>query len=441
MIPRYGRDEMVAIWSQQQGYRLWLEVELLALEGMERIEAIPPGTAARIRHCAFIDINRIADLEKRLQHEALAFLTSVSEQVGEDARFLHYGMTSSDMLDTALAVQICRSIDLLLESLRGLTDSLRARAEEHRDTLCLARTHGRGAEPTTFGLKLAGFYAEFVRSADRLRLARAEIAICKIGGAVGTYATIDPRVELHVAAVLGLAPETVATQAVARDRHAAVMTTLALLAGAIERLATELRHLQRQEVEEVWEGVGPGQKGSSAMPHKRNPIFCENLTGLARLIRSSAMPFLENIALWHERDMSHSSVERVALPDAFILSDFAVHRLTGIIRNLVIDKDRMRVNLEKMGGAYGSQPLMLSLIDAGLMREQAYELLQRVAHQARLKGIDFRHAVESEPEIAANLTESAIERAMDPRAYVASVDYIFKRTFGAPVDPSRDGTD
>lgn len=430
MIPRYSRDGMVAIWSQQQSYRLWLEVELLALEGMERIGAIPQGTATRIRDQAFVDMDRIATLEQRLQHEALAFLTSISEQVGEDARFLHYGMTSSDMLDTALAVQMVRSIDLLLEGLLALTDCLRVRAEEHRETLCLARTHGRGAEPTTFGLKLAGFYAEFARSMERLRLAKAEIAICKIGGAVGTYATIDPRVEIHVADALGLTPETVATQAVARDRHAAVATTLALLAGAIERLAIELRHLQRQEVEEAWEGFAVGQKGSSAMPHKRNPILCENLTGIARLIRSSAGPILESVALWHERDMSHSSVERVALPDAFILSDFAVHRLHGIIANLVVDQDRMRQNLESMRGAYGSQRLMLSLIDAGSNRERAYELLQRVAREARATGTDFREAVLSDPEVSTALNVSEIERAMDARTYLANIDYIFNRAFG-----------
>ncbi|MBY5551819.1 adenylosuccinate lyase [Rhizobium leguminosarum] len=429
MIPRYSRMEMAQLWSREHSYSLWLKVELLALEGMEAIGKIPPGTTEIVRSRATVDVERIAVLEAQVHHEVIAFLTSVSEQVGIEGRFIHYGMTSSDVLDTALAVQTCQAIDLLLAEIDDLTNTLRQLAEEHRGTLCLARTHGRGAEPTTFGLKLAGFFAEFRRSARRLAEARREMAVCKLAGAVGTYATIDPRVENFVAAALSLTPETVATQAVARDRHASVMTGLAILAGGIERLATELRHLQRQEVEEVAEGFSATQKGSSAMPHKRNPIFSENLTGLARLIRASAIPVLENIALWHERDMSHSSVERVALPDAFSLCDFALARLSGIMRGLKVRPDRMRANLDAMRGVFASQRILLSLIDAGLSRERAYAMVQQAAARAVDQGMTFRDAALLEPELTTYISVAEIDVGTDPACYLTNVDFIFARVF------------
>lgn len=432
MIPRYSRMEMTQLWSREHSYSLWLKVELLALEGMEAIGRIPPGTTEFVRAAAVINVERIAVLEAQIHHEVIAFLTSISEQVGIEGRFIHYGMTSSDMLDTALAVQTCQAIDLLLAGIDNLTETLRQRAEEHRRTLCLARTHGRGAEPTTFGLKLAGFFAEFRRSAHRLAEARREMAVCKLAGAVGTYATIDPRVENFVAAALSLTPETVATQAVARDRHACVMNGLVILAGAVERLATELRHLQRQEVDEVAEGFSVKQKGSSAMPHKRNPIFCENLTGLARLIRASAMPVLENIALWHERDMSHSSVERVVLPDAFILCDFALARLTGIMHGLEVRPQKMRANLDAMRGLFASQRVLLALIDTGLSREHAYAMVQHATARAQDQGMAFREAALLEPGLASRISVKEIDAATDPASYLANVDFIFERVFAGP---------
>ena len=430
MIPRYRRPEMARLWSREHGYSLWLEVELLALEGMEIIGEVPSGCAAAVREKAGIDMDRIQVLESQVHHEVIAFLTSVAEQSGEEAgRYLHYGLTSSDMLDTALAVQITQAIDLMNVQMDSLMAALRKRAHQDKYTPCMARTHGRGAEPTTWGLKLAGYYAEFQRNRARMEQAKQEIASCKLAGAVGTYSTIDPRVEMHVAETLGLTVEPVATQAVPRDRHATVMAALAILAGSIERLATEIRLLQRQEVEEVMEPFATGQKGSSAMPHKRNPIFCENLTGLARLIRASVTPALEDIALWQERDMSHSSVERVALPDAFMLADFALARLTGIVEGMEIDASRMKDNITSMRGIFASQKLLMVLIRGGMTREDGYLLVQKLMRRVYESDRCLSDILRTEPGISEHLSEEEIGEMTDPDSYLPQVDLVFSRVF------------
>src|ERR1700682_5635434 len=379
MIPRYTRPQMAAIWEPENYFRIQLEIEAYACEAQEELGVIPAGTAKALRERGRFEVERIREIEREVHHETIAFLTNLAEHVGPEARFVHQGMTSSDVLDTCLAVQLTQAADILLADLDALLAALKKRALEHKYTPAVARSHGVHAEPTTFGLKLAGHYAEFARNRERLVAARREIATCQISGAVGTFANIDPSVEEYVAERLGLVPEPVSTQIIPRDRHAAFFMALALVAAAIERLATEIRHLQRTELREAAEYFAEGQKGSSAMPHKRNPILAENLTGLARVIRSHVIPALENVVTWHERDISHSSVERFIAPDATITLDFALNRLTGIIDKMIVNPERMQGNLDSLGGLPDSQRFLLALTQAGMSREDAYRLVQKHA--------------------------------------------------------------
>ena len=379
MIPRYSRPEMVHIFSANFKFQTMLEIEILASEAMEELNIIPKGVAQKIRARGKFNADRIDEIERTVKHDVIAFLTNVAEYVGDEAKFMHQGMTSSDVLDTTLAVQLKTASDLLLEGLDKVLNALEKRAKEHTNTLCIGRSHGIHAEPTSFGVKLVGHYAAFKRNKERLLNARNEISVCAISGAVGTYATVSPFVESYVAKKLNLKTETVSTQVIPRDRHAMFFTTLAVIASSIENLATEIRHLQRTEVREAEEFFSKGQKGSSAMPHKRNPVLSENLTGLARLVRGFAVPALENVTLWHERDISHSSVERMIAPDACITLDFALHRLASLIENLLIYPEQMKKNLEKMGGLVFSQKILLALTQKGMSREEAYEIVQESA--------------------------------------------------------------
>ena len=365
MIPRYSRPQMAAIWEPENYFRIQLDIEAYACEAQEKLGIIPAGTAKAVRERGKFEVERIREIEREVHHETIAFLTNVAEHVGPEARFVHQGMTSSDVLDTCLAVQLTQAADILLADLDAVLAALKRRAIEHKYTPMVARSHGVHAEPTTFGLKLAGHYAEFARNRERLVAARKEIATCQISGAVGTFANIDPKVEAYVAKKLGLAPEPISTQIIPRDRHAAFFMALALIAAAIERFATELRHLQRTELREASEFFAEGQKGSSAMPHKRNPVLSENLTGLSRVIRSAVIPALENVVTWHERDISHSSVERFIAPDATVTLDFALHRLAGIIDRMIVDPERMKANLDALGGLVDSQRFLLALTQAG----------------------------------------------------------------------------
>lgn len=379
MIPRYSRPEMVSIWEPHNKFKIMLEVEILAAEAMEEIKMIPAGVAKAIRERGKFDPVRIDEIDREVKHDVIAFLTNVAEHVGDEAKFMHQGMTSSDVLDTTFAVQLRESSDLLLAGLDKVLSSLSKRAREHAGTICIGRSHGIHAEPTTFGVKLAGHYAAFQRAKQRLINAREEISVCAISGAVGTYATAPPSIEAYIANKLNLRPETVSTQVIPRDRHAMFFATLGVIASSIENIAIEIRHLQRTEVREAEEFFSAKQKGSSAMPHKRNPVLSENLTGLARVIRSAVIPALENVALWHERDISHSSVERMIAPDACINLDFALHRLAGLIENLLVYPDRMTENMERMGGLVFSQKLLLALTQKGIAREDAYKIVQTAA--------------------------------------------------------------
>ena len=437
MIPRYTRPEMAALWAPEHRLRLWLEIELCALEAMAEIGQVPREVAAKVRAAAkrdgaaVIDPQRVEAIEAETRHDVIAFLTHVEQVIGPEARYLHLGMTSSDLLDTALALQLSAAADLLRADLDRLLDALERRAHEHKHTLCIGRSHGVHAEPTTFGLKLAGFHAEFARNRSRLEQARREVATCALSGAVGTFANIDPRVEERVAARLGLTPEPISTQVIPRDRHAVFFATLAVIASGIERLATEIRHLQRTEVGEVAEPFAAGQKGSSAMPHKQNPILAENLTGLARLVRSAVIPALENVALWHERDIAHSSVERVIAPDATIALDFALHRLAGLVEGLQVDPARMRENLERTKGLIHSQRVLLALAEAGLGRQQAYEIVQRHALDAWRRGEPLLDRLRAEPEVTSRLSEEQLRGMFDLGYHTRHVDAIFRRVFGA----------
>jgi adenylosuccinate lyase len=432
MIPRYSRPAMSAIWSAETRYRIWFEIEALAAEAMAARGTIPAEAAAAIRRAQdqSWDVARIEQIEAETKHDVIAFLTHVAEVVGPEARFLHQGMTSSDVLDTCLAVQLARASDLLLADLDALLAALRARAFEHRMTPCIGRSHGIHAEPTTFGVKLAGFHAEFARNRSRLVAARAEIATCALSGAVGTFANIDPAIEAHVAARLGLAVEPVSTQVIPRDRHAAFFATLAVIASSVERLATEIRHLQRTEVLEAEEPFAPGQKGSSAMPHKRNPVLSENLTGLARLVRGMVMPALENVALWHERDISHSSVERVIAPDATIALDFALARLAGLVERLTVYPANMARNLDLLRGLVHSQRVLLALTQKGMGREAAYAAVQRAAMRVWSGEGDFAALLAADPEVAARLSPAEIAGCLDLGYHLRRVDMIFARVFG-----------
>jgi adenylosuccinate lyase len=427
MIPRYSRAEMADIWEPRNRYRIWFEIEAHACDAMAELGTIPKEAAKAIWERGAFDPDRIDEIEKETKHDVIAFLTNVAEHVGPQARFLHQGMTSSDVLDTALAVQLTQAADLLLKDLDAVIAAIRRRALEHAHTLTIGRSHGIHAEPTTFGLKLAGHWAAFKRDRVRLIAARAEIATCAISGPVGTYATVDPRVEAHVAKMLGLVPETVSTQVIPRDRHAAFFATLGVIAASMENLATEIRHLQRSEVLEAEEYFSPGQKGSSAMPHKRNPILSENITGLARLIRGYVTPALENVTLWHERDISHSSVERVMGPDATIALDFALARLASLVDRLVIHPENMRKNLDSLGGLVFSQRVLLALTQAGMSREDSYRTVQTSAMRVWDERNDFRTLLSESPQVTAVLSPDDLDAIFDYGYYTQHVDMVLAR--------------
>ncbi len=445
MVPRYSRPAMTAIWAPENRYRIWFEIEALAAEAMAELGTIPAEAAhnirqrgaARVADITEADLDKIDAIERETRHDVIAFLTWLGEGIGPDSRYMHLGMTSSDILDTCLSVQLTQAADLLASDLDAALDALRARAFEFKHTPTIGRSHGIHAEPTSFGLKLAGHYAEFARNRRRLAAARAEVAVAQVSGAVGTFAHLDPRVEDYVAAKLGLAAETVSTQIIPRDRHAAFFATLGVIASGIERLATEVRHLQRSEVREAEEFFHPGQKGSSAMPHKRNPVLSENLSGLARVVRAAVTPALENVVLWHERDISHSSVERVIAPDATIALDFALARLAGMIAKLTVHPERMAENLAALGGVVHSGEVLLALTRAGILREDAYAIVQRNAMAAwadlgKPGARDFRAHLEADPEIAGRIPPAALDQAMDPRLHLRELDRIFTRVFGEP---------
>lgn len=429
MIPRYTRQEMAQIFEPENKFKIWLEIETLACEKMAELGIIPDSVPKAMREKGGFDIARIDEIEKEVKHDVIAFLTSVAEHVGEDARFVHQGITSSDIIDTAFAVQLTQAADIMLADLDKLLTALKKRAEEHKDTLCIGRSHGIHAEPTTFGLKLAGHYAAFKRAKERLKQARAEIATCSISGAVGTYATINPSVEKYVADKMNLTPETVSTQVIPRDRHAMFFAVLGVIGSSIENLSVELRHLQRTEVREAEEYFDKDQKGSSAMPHKRNPISGENLTGQARIIRSGIIPAMENVALWHERDISHSAVERTILPDVCISCDYALNRLAGVIDKLLVYPDTMMENLEKMGGLVFSQRTLLALTQAGISREDAYRIVQRNAMKVwEDKGkTTLRDALETDSQATEKLDKNALDTIFDYKHYTTHIDSIIKR--------------
>ncbi len=437
MIARYARPAMTAIWDAENRFRIWFEIEAHVTEALGELGVVPKSAAQSLwawwATKPVIDVAAIDAIEAVTKHDVIAFLTWVAEQVGDDARFMHQGMTSSDVLDTCLSVQLSQAADLLLADLDALLAALRVRAEEHKYTPTIGRSHGIHAEPVTFGLKLAQAYAEFARCRIRLIAAREEIATCAISGAVGTFANIDPRVEAHVAAKLGLAIEPVSTQVIPRDRHAMFFATLGVIAGSIERLATEVRHLQRTEVLEAEEYFSPGQKGSSAMPHKRNPVLTENLTGLARMVRGYVTPALENVALWHERDISHSSVERYIGPDATITLDFALARLTGVVEKLVVYPERMRKNLDRMGGLVHSQRVLLALTQAGVSREDSYRLVQRNAMRVWESdgALSLLELLRADEEVTAHLEAAALGALFDLDYHFKAVDTIFARVFPA----------
>ena len=433
MIPRYSRPEMVAIWSPETKYRIWFEIEAHACDAMAELGVIPKESARVIWEkggAATFDVEKIDAIEREVKHDVIAFLTHLAEFIGPEARFVHQGMTSSDVLDTTLAIQLARATDLLIADVDKLLAALKRRAFEHKLTPTIGRSHGIHAEPVTFGLKLAVAYAEFQRCRDRLVAARAEIATCAISGAVGTFANIDPRVEEHVAKALGLAVEPVSTQVIPRDRHAMYFATLGVVASSIERLATEIRHLQRTEVLEAEEYFSPGQKGSSAMPHKRNPVLTENLTGLARIVRAAVTPALENVALWHERDISHSSVERMFAPDATVTLDFALNRLTHVIDKLLVYPENMQKNLDRLGGLVHSQRVLLALTQKGVSREDSYRLVQRNAMPVWRGEGDFLTLLKADPDVSARLSVAEIEELFDLGYHFKQVDTIFRRVFG-----------
>jgi len=437
MVPRYSRPAMTALWEPEARFRIWFEIEAHATEALADLGVVPKSAAKALWDWwatkPAIDVAAIDAIEAVTRHDVIAFLTWVAEQVGDEARFMHQGMTSSDVLDTCLAVQLARASDILLADLDALLAVLKRRAHEHKLTPTIGRSHGIHAEPVTFGLKLAEAYAEFNRNRARLAAARADIATCAISGAVGTFANIDPRVEAYVAQKLGLSVEPVSTQVIPRDRHAMYFATLGVIASSIERLAVEIRHLQRTEVLEAEEYFSPGQKGSSAMPHKRNPVLTENLTGLARMVRSAVMPALENVALWHERDISHSSVERFIGPDATITLDFALARLTGVVDKLLVYPERMQRNLDRMGGLVHSQRVLLALTQAGASREDSYRLVQRNAMKVWESDgqLSLLELLKADPEVTALLSPAQIEAEFDLDYHLKHVDTIFARVFGA----------
>jgi len=432
MIPRYSRPEMTTIWEPETRFQIWFEIEAHAMDALAELGVVPKDAAKAVWERGGFDVARIDEIEREVKHDVIAFLTSLAEHVGEEARFVHQGMTSSDVLDTCLNVQLVRAADLIIADLDALLAAIKRRALEHKMTPTMGRSHGIHAEPTTFGLKLAQAYAEFERCRARMVAAREEVATCAISGAVGTFANIDPRVEEHVAKAMGLTAEPVSTQVIPRDRHAMYFATLGVVASSVERLAVEIRHLQRTEVLEAEEYFSPGQKGSSAMPHKRNPVLTENLTGLARLVRGYAIPAMENVALWHERDISHSSVERMIGPDATVTLDFALVRLTGVVDKLLIYPERMQKNLDKMGGLIHSQRVLLALTQAGVSREDSYRLVQRNAMKVwdsdgQLQLLDL---LKADPDVTARLSNAELEGLFDLGYHFKHVDTIFRRVFG-----------
>ncbi|RED49973.1 adenylosuccinate lyase [Aestuariispira insulae] len=434
MIPRYSRPEMVSIWEPANKFKIWYEIEAHACDGQAKLGVIPEEAAKAVwdnGNKPYTDerIARIDEIERETKHDVIAFLTELSEHIGDYSRFVHQGMTSSDVLDTCLNVQLTQAADLLLSDMDKLLTALEKRAEEHKYTVTIGRSHGIHAEPVTFGLKLAKHFAEFKRGRDRLAAARAEIATCAISGAVGTFANIDPSVETHVAEKLGLAVEPVSTQVIPRDRHAMFFAVLGVIASSIENLSVEIRHLQRTELREAEEFFSKGQKGSSAMPHKRNPVLTENLTGLARLVRSAVVPAMENVALWHERDISHSSVERMIGPDATVTLDFALARLTSVVENLVVYGENMQKNLDQLGGLHNSQRVLLQLTQHGVSREDAYRLVQKNAMESWQTGKSFQDLLKQDEEVSAKLSDETIDSLFDMEYHTKHVDTIFKRVF------------
>ena len=431
MIPRFSRPEMTKIWEPDNKFKIWLEVEMLVCEAQAEIGVIPKEAVEKIRAKAAFDIKRIDEIEKEVRHDVIAFLTSVGEHVGDEARYIHLGITSSDVIDTGFSIQLRQAADIIIADLDALLKTLRHRVLEYKETLCIGRSHGIHAEPTTFGMKLAGHYAAFARARERMARARDEISVCAISGAVGTFATVDPRVEAYVAEKLGLIAEPISTQIIPRDRHAMFFATLAVIASSIENLATEIRHLQRTEVREVEEFFAPGQKGSSAMPHKRNPVLSENLSGLARLIRSAVVPALEDVTLWHERDISHSSVERIIAPDSTILLDFALSRLNGIMDKLLVYPKRMKQNLESLRGLVFSQPVLLALTQAGMSREFAYHLVQEHAMRVWDSEDDFLQLLLEDETVDEYLGQDAVKNIFNYRHYIERTADVIDRVLEA----------
>jgi len=429
MIPRYSRDIVTNIWSQESKYKIWLDIEIYAAEAMEKYKIIPKGVAAKVRKKSVINVKRIDDIEKITKHDVIAFLTSIAEKVGPEAKFLHQGMTSSDVLDTCFNIQLHRAGTILLEDLNQILKTLKQKAYKHKNTLCMGRSHGIHAEPITFGLKLATYYEEFKRNKKRLESSIKEISTCAISGAVGTFAHLSPKVEQYVAKKLKLTTEPISTQIIPRDRHAQFFSTLGIIASSAERLATEIRHLQRTEVLEAEEYFSSGQKGSSAMPHKRNPILTENITGLARMVRSYVFPAMENIVLWHERDISHSSVERNIGPDATATLDFLLNRLNGVVKNLVVHKDNMLANMNKFKGLVFSQGVMLKLTQKGVKREDAYKVVQSNAMKTWDKKEDFYTNLSKDKLIKKHLTTKELDQLFDLNYHTKNVNYIFSRVF------------
>ena len=431
MIPRYSRPEMTEIWTDESRFQIWFEIEAHACDAQAELGVIPKEDAKTIWEKGQFDVARIHEIEAETKHDVIAFLTNLAEYVGTPARFIHQGMTSSDVLDTTLAVQLSRASDLIIAGINRVMDALKTRAIEHRYTPTMGRSHGIHAEPVTFGLKLAGHYAAFERALSRMEQAKTDIATCKISGAVGTFAHIDPFVERHVAEKMHLTPEPHSTQVIPRDRHAMFFATMGVVAASIENLATEIRHLQRTEVREAEEYFSPGQKGSSAMPHKRNPVLTENLTGLARIVRGAVTPALENVTLWHERDISHSSVERVHAPDATVALDFALHRLASVIEKLLVYPDAMQKNLDQLGGLVHSQQVLLALTQHGVSREDSYLLVQRNAMRVWHEGGHLRDYLLSDDTVMENISKDALNALFDINHHFKNIDYIFERIFGS----------
>ena len=427
MIPRYSRKEISAIWEPKNKFQIWLEIEILICEALNRAGKIPSNALKNIKRKASFNVNRIDKIEKEVKHDVIAFLTNVAENVGKDSRFIHNGVTSSDILDTCLSVQLKQSLKIITKELKGLVTELRKIAIVHKKTLCIGRSHGIYAEPTTFGLKMLGKYCEFNRSYERLKKAEQEISICAISGAVGTFANIEPNIQDYVAKKLKLKSEDVSTQIIPRDRHAYLFSILGVLASSIENLAIEIRHLQRSEVREAEEFFSSKQKGSSAMPHKRNPVLTENLTGIARLIRGNVLPSLENVALWHERDISHSSVERIICPETLILTDFSLNRMTSVIKNLVVNKSRMLENLKKTRGLYNSQRVLLKLIEKGLSREIAYRIVQKTAMLSWEKEQEFEDLLKHNKSVIEKININELREIFDINYHVRNIEKIYKK--------------